>query len=239
MAEKKPLGKIILAFRKKNKISLRKFAEACGYSKEYISQLERGVNPATGKPSTPSLDKIAAAARAMDMDFGALLKKMGIDLGGSVNLDGNSPKDLRNKVPEPGEYFPITIKNINDAIGDGRLLILPYRVPNIRSMVWIPSPEYGMAIAHTVISAGGGVFVASAEATGKVTFTIFDLGKNVFTSRAEADACKETWQPLNTVLWAKAPGEEALKEKGKTKEEREQDDIDALLKKYKGSYGKN
>lgn len=239
MAEKKSLGKIILAYRKKHNISLRKFAEACGYSKEYISQLEREVNPATGKPPTPSLDKVAAAARAMEMDFSELLSKMGLDLGDSINLGGKSQKDLRNKVPEPGENIPITIQNINDAIEDGRLLILPYRIPHIGSMVWIPSPEYGMCIGHTVISAGGGVFVATAESTGKVTFTIFDLGKNVFNTRKEADVYKDTWQELNTVLWNTAPGEEPPKPRGKTKEEREQDEIDALLEKYKGSYSKS
>ncbi len=54
---KKSLGKRIAALRKSKNLSQEDFAEKSGYSVEFISLVERGVNA----PSVAGLEKIAKA----------------------------------------------------------------------------------------------------------------------------------------------------------------------------------
>ena len=52
-------------YRARNGYTLQDLADICGYSKSYISSLEKGINPSTNKPYTVTLDtakKIAAAS---------------------------------------------------------------------------------------------------------------------------------------------------------------------------------
>lgn len=228
----KSLGSIIASYRKKNKVSMADFAAACGCSKAYIMQLEHNINPATMKPITPSINMILAAASAMNVESGNLMKQLGVDLG--TGLDDNSnksgPKALSNKAPSPGRYYPITVENVNEALKEGRVLILSTRVPVIGGNVWIPDLEFGDAILHTITDAGDGVFTAYAGSTGYVTFTIFDLGKHVFLSHAEAAQHKEDWQPLSSVMW-NIPPQEAY-QIGASKKTRKDLEKEALYQKY-------
>lgn len=59
------LGEYIKQYREAHGLSQRKFAELCGVSNGYISMLEKNVNPKTGKPVTPQLERIALIAEAM------------------------------------------------------------------------------------------------------------------------------------------------------------------------------
>jgi len=61
------IGKIISKYRKEHGLSMEKFAALCGRSKGYISMLEKGVNPVSGKPITPSIDTFTGIASAMNM----------------------------------------------------------------------------------------------------------------------------------------------------------------------------
>ena len=54
---KKSLGKRIAALRRRKKLSQEDFAEKSGYSVEFVSLVERGVNA----PSVAGLEKIAKA----------------------------------------------------------------------------------------------------------------------------------------------------------------------------------
>ena len=70
------LGEIIADYLKKNKLSQREFAKQCGdVSYGYISMLIRNVNPATGKPIKPKIEKVASIAAGMGMTLDALLRK--------------------------------------------------------------------------------------------------------------------------------------------------------------------
>jgi len=59
------LGKRIAALRRARNISQEEFAEKSGYSVEFISLVERGVNA----PSVAGLDKIAKALRVEIKDL--------------------------------------------------------------------------------------------------------------------------------------------------------------------------
>ena len=59
------LGEYIKQYRESHGLSQRRFATMCGLSNGYISMLEKNVNPKTGKPVTPQLERIAMIASAM------------------------------------------------------------------------------------------------------------------------------------------------------------------------------
>lgn len=49
------LGDWIKKYRAEHHLSMQDVANACGFSKAYIGQLEKGINPSTGKPISPTL----------------------------------------------------------------------------------------------------------------------------------------------------------------------------------------
>ena len=73
------LGESIRAYRETNRLSLRQFADKCNGSPDgsvtngYISMLEMGKNPNTGKPIIPSIDKLAAIAYGMGISLHQLI----------------------------------------------------------------------------------------------------------------------------------------------------------------------
>jgi transcriptional regulator with XRE-family HTH domain len=62
---KQSLGKRIAALRRAKKLSQEEFAEKSGYSVEFISLVERGVNA----PSVAGLEKIAKALNVAIKDL--------------------------------------------------------------------------------------------------------------------------------------------------------------------------
>ena len=68
------LGDAIREYRLGHRMSQRQFAEKCGLSNGYIAMVERGVNPATGKPIVPSIEKCKAIANAMGLTLDAMLR---------------------------------------------------------------------------------------------------------------------------------------------------------------------
>ena len=70
------LGEIIKIYRKSNKLSMDAFSKKAGVSKAYIGFVEGGVNPATNKPITPSIDMIIKLASAMEMSTDDLVKAL-------------------------------------------------------------------------------------------------------------------------------------------------------------------
>ena len=47
--------------------SLREFSEALGISHAYLNKLERGTDPRTGKPITPTIETITKIAEGLDL----------------------------------------------------------------------------------------------------------------------------------------------------------------------------
>lgn len=61
------LSEIIVRYRTKNNYSQRQFATKCNVSNGYIAMLERGVNPKTGNPITPTINQLKKISQGMGM----------------------------------------------------------------------------------------------------------------------------------------------------------------------------
>ena len=81
------LGDYIRAHRKKAKMSQREFAKKCDLSNGYISMLERGINPKTNEPITPSLIQLKKLADGMCVTVSDILQEvddMPVDVGANI-----------------------------------------------------------------------------------------------------------------------------------------------------------
>lgn len=80
------LGDLIREYRLEHDCSQRQLAIACGLSNGYISILEKGINPNTGRPVTPTIPQLKKLSSGMGMTLMELLDKvddMPIDIGGT------------------------------------------------------------------------------------------------------------------------------------------------------------
>lgn len=77
------LGNLIKEYRESHDLSQRQFAMTCGLSNGYISMLEKGKNPKTGRPVTPTLQQLKKLADGMGttmMDMLEQVDDMPVDL---------------------------------------------------------------------------------------------------------------------------------------------------------------
>jgi len=63
------LGELIQKYRAEHGISQRQFAASCDLSNGYISMLERGENPKTKLPVTPTLPAMRKIAQGMNISL--------------------------------------------------------------------------------------------------------------------------------------------------------------------------
>lgn len=101
------LGEYIKAYRDRQFLSQRQFADKAGVSNGYISMLEKGVNPKTGEPITPSMPALFKIATAMGITVSELcanVDDMAVELsGGAFDYKG-----VRNLQPiEPHHTIPV------------------------------------------------------------------------------------------------------------------------------------
>lgn len=78
------LGNLIIEYRNNHDLSQRQFANLCGLSNGYISILEKGINPNTGKPVTPTLPQYQKLACGMGLSLSELFEQiddMPVDIG--------------------------------------------------------------------------------------------------------------------------------------------------------------
>lgn len=68
------LGELIRDYRDRQCLSQRQLAEKCDLSNGYISILEKGVNPNTGKPVTPTIPQLKKLASGMNMTMMEMLE---------------------------------------------------------------------------------------------------------------------------------------------------------------------
>lgn len=95
------LGDLIREYRESHGLSQRQFANQCDLSNGYISILEKGVNPSTGKPVTPTLPQLKKLADGMSITLSELFERtddMPIDLGYNI-----IPMPKMRKIPLLGE----------------------------------------------------------------------------------------------------------------------------------------
>ena len=77
------LGNLIREYREQHHMSQRQFALRCGLSNGYVSMLERGENPKTHKPVTPTLQQMKKLADGLGMtttDLFGLVDDMPVEL---------------------------------------------------------------------------------------------------------------------------------------------------------------
>ena len=70
------LGDLIARYRSDHSMSQRQFANICGLSNGYVSMLEKGKNPATNKPVTPTIPQLKKIAGGMGMTLMDLLDQV-------------------------------------------------------------------------------------------------------------------------------------------------------------------
>ena len=80
------LGDIIKKYREDHGLSLRAFSDLSGVSNSYLSMLESGKHPRSGRPIVPTLTKLNQLADAMGLRVDDLIQKMD-DM--PVKIDGN------------------------------------------------------------------------------------------------------------------------------------------------------
>ena len=92
------LAEIIINYRNEHGLSQRKFGEMCGFSNAYVSMLERQINPGTGKPIAPTVDRYYKIANAMGLSLEEL-----VDMADDMPIEINSPKT--EFTPEEKEFI--------------------------------------------------------------------------------------------------------------------------------------
>ena len=84
------LGEWINTYRTEHGLSMQAFADLCGFSKAYIGQLEKGINPKTQKRISPTMQTFSKIAKGTGLTVDELL---GI-------LDDNQPISI-GRSPSP------------------------------------------------------------------------------------------------------------------------------------------
>lgn len=99
------LGEWIKQYRKERGLSMQRFADMCGFSKAYIGQLEKGINPKTKKPMSPTMQTFTKIANSVGMSVDQLLEK----------LDDDQPVSIpKNAAPAPAEPMGLTARDERD-----------------------------------------------------------------------------------------------------------------------------
>ncbi|MEQ8235278.1 MAG: XRE family transcriptional regulator [Syntrophomonadaceae bacterium] len=70
---KNDLGQLITRIRRDQHLSLRKLAALTGLSRTYLNNLEKGVDPSSGKPVTPSLPTLRKLATGLSVPLHELI----------------------------------------------------------------------------------------------------------------------------------------------------------------------
>lgn len=103
-------------YRKEHSLSMQAFGDMCGLSRAYISILEKGINPTTGKPFIPTIDTLKKIAEVTGTDLDSLLKM----------LDDSQPV-IVNIPPAPMLQLTVQeksmIKKYRQLNADGKLVI--------------------------------------------------------------------------------------------------------------------
>lgn len=83
------IGEWVHSYRKEHGLSMQTFGDMCGLSRAYISILERGINPTTGKSFVPTIQTLKKIADVTHTDFDKLLSF----LDGSQKVLINCPSE--------------------------------------------------------------------------------------------------------------------------------------------------
>lgn len=68
------IGEWVRQYRKDHGLSMQAFGDMCGLSRAYISILEKGINPTTNKPFSPTIQTVQKIADVTGFDLNLLDK---------------------------------------------------------------------------------------------------------------------------------------------------------------------
>ena len=92
------VGEWLKLYREQHNLSMQALADLCGFSKAYINVLEKGVNPKTGKPISPTMQTFEKIAHGTKTDVDTLLKILDGDQPITVNAPASDDlPDLTQK----------------------------------------------------------------------------------------------------------------------------------------------
>ncbi len=101
------LRELIKAYREEHGLSQRQFAAISGLSNGYISMVERGMNPKTKQPVTPTLPALKKLSDAMGLTLSDMLAQID-DM--PIDLTDDGQKNLSALVDEGGQNDPLDIQ---------------------------------------------------------------------------------------------------------------------------------
>ena len=93
------LGEIIRKYRTEHAMSMSEFAKISGLSKQYVSVLEHGKHPTSGKSVAPSLEVIKKVAMAMGISFDDLFAMLDDEV--TLNTPEEASRVFKERVMEP------------------------------------------------------------------------------------------------------------------------------------------
>ena len=102
-------------YRKEHGLSMQAFGKKCGLSRAYISILEKGFNPATGKPFVPGLATLKRIADCTGADIENLIKM----LDGDESVIVNHVAASTGKITELTEQEILLINKYRQLDADG------------------------------------------------------------------------------------------------------------------------
>lgn len=70
------IGDYVKNYRREHGLSMQAFGDKCNLSRAYISILEKGINPTTNKPFSPTLETLKKIADVTNTDLDTLLKML-------------------------------------------------------------------------------------------------------------------------------------------------------------------
>lgn len=108
------LGEWLKKYRAENNMSMQELADKCGFSKAYVSLLEKGVNPRTKKPFSPTIQTFEKIAKATGQDVDSLIKI----------LDGTQPVTINAKAVMLNYEDTKLLSDFHSLSVDGQTMLL-------------------------------------------------------------------------------------------------------------------
>ena len=104
------IGEYVRNYRKKQGLSMQAFGEKCNLSRAYISILEKGINPTTGKAFAPTIETLNKIAEVTGVTIDTLLPM----------LDGNQLITVNHSNSSYSEDEKNLIKKYRQLDADGK-----------------------------------------------------------------------------------------------------------------------
>lgn len=100
------LGEWLKMYRARNNMTMQDLVVACGFSKAYVGMLEKGVNPTTGKPVSPTIQTLNKIAKGIGQDIDSLLKFFDSDQPITITTSFNKLSDEQATVLKAYDELP-------------------------------------------------------------------------------------------------------------------------------------